>query len=581
MDPTTRAQGTELPAETVPDAGPRPAPSPDTMAEDPDPEATTNPELGDSIAAEAGGGSVPSRGRRWLSRIRSVVHLPRTRRGVVALLLVIGGLGSFFVVGAVQVVAWTETADFCGRCHTMGPELTAHANGPHSDVSCGECHVEPGVDGWVKAKINGTRQLIEIVLGTFPEPIPPPDHDALPPPSETCLRCHSLDRVGTVALVTRTQFTADVGNTRQFVGLLIRPSGGDQFNVDRSVHWHVLADVEFRADDESAQAVRWVGVTEKDGTVKEFIRQDEVRVTEDVRPDLERIKADSVVHQMDCITCHNRIGHPLPNPRRALDAALSGGEIDPELPYIKREGMRILWSTFVSDAGADAEIERLRDFYADRYPSVASTRAGAINGAIAELKTLYRLSATPIMKVTALTYPDNLGHTDFPGCFRCHDGGHFLVKDGAVTNVAIPASCDTCHTFPQIGSSIASLPLGVPPDTHDDRLWVFNHRLVAPDVDPGTNSCGECHARDYCSNCHKTGAVTVDHDEMLTNHAKAIRRSGNEACAYCHQPVYCARCHREPVLPGSAPTTGVLERPRGLRWTLIPTSARLLPRGDS
>jgi hypothetical protein len=82
---------------------------------------------------------------------------------------------------------------------------------------------------------------------------------------------------------------------------------------------------------------------------------------------------------------------------------------------------------------------------------------------------------------------------------------------------------------------------------------VFNHKLVAPDLDPGGNECGDCHARDYCENCHATGAVTVDHDTMATNHAAVIREQGNTACAYCHQPVYCARCHAEPVLPVTAP----------------------------
>ena len=568
MDATDRDQGSSRPAD------PSPAPHPDPAGESAaQPESAQDSAAQEDSAEDSAPPPAPA-GRRWLARGRSFLHLPRTRRGVAALLLVIGGLGSFLVVGAVQVVAWTETADFCGRCHTMGPELTAHANGPHADVTCGECHVEPGIQGWVKAKINGTRQLIEIVLGTFPEPIPPPDHDALPPPSKTCMTCHSLDRVGTAALITRTQFTPDVANTRQFVGLLIRPSGGDPFNVSRSVHWHVLVDVEYRADDQTQQAIRWVGVTQKDGTVKEFIRQDEVRLAEDVRPDLERIKAESPERPMDCITCHNRVGHPLPNPRRSLDVAMSGGLIDPELPYIKREGMRILWSTFASDAAADAEIDRLTSFYSLRYPSVAQAQAPQINSAIAELKVLYRLSATPVMKVTASTYPDNLGHTDFPGCFRCHDGGHYLVKDGAVTKQAIPSSCDTCHTFPQIGSRIASLPLGEPPSTHTDRLWVFNHRLVAKGVDPGTNDCGECHARDYCSNCHKTGAVTVDHDAMLTNHAKVIRATGNEACAYCHQPVYCARCHSEPVLPGSAPAanSGSGVRTPDVEWPLILTA---------
>ncbi len=58
---------------------------------------------------------------------------------------------------SVTVIQWTETANFCGRCHQMGPELAAYEAGPHRDVTCGECHVEPGVAGWVKAKLNGTR----------------------------------------------------------------------------------------------------------------------------------------------------------------------------------------------------------------------------------------------------------------------------------------------------------------------------------------------------------------------------------------------------------------------------------------
>ncbi|TAJ99605.1 MAG: hypothetical protein EPO36_11135 [Chloroflexota bacterium] len=538
------------------------------------------PPAAEDVAASAEAGFAPappplaapaqSRVRSLFARLRGFIHPPRTRSGMAALVLVLGAAGTFFVVGATSVIAWTETADFCGRCHTMGPELAAHAAGPHSDLTCGECHVGPGVEGWVKAKINGTRQLIEIVLGTFPEPIPPPDHDSLPPPSETCLRCHSLDRVGTADLLTRTQYTEDETNTRQFVGLMIRPGGGDVFDVDRSVHWHVLADVEFRSDDESSQAIRWVGVTREDGTVDEYIRQDEIRLAEDVGPDLERIKRETVTRPMDCISCHNRIGHPLPSPRKAIDQSLASGRIDPALPYIKREAMRLLWSDFPSDLAADAEIDRLRSFYELRYPSTAATQGAAIDDAIAELKVLYRLAASPEMRITATTYPDNLGHVDFPGCFRCHDGGHFLVEDGVATKTAIPSSCDTCHTFPQIGGAIASLPLGVPPDSHDDRVWVFNHRLVAEGVDPGTNSCGECHARDYCSNCHATGAVTVDHDQMLTNHAESIRQSGAQSCAYCHQPTYCARCHSEPVLPGGKPIGARLpEAPPGIDWPLI------------
>ena len=62
-------------------------------------------------------------------------------------------------------------------------------------------------------------------------------------------------------------------------------------------------------------------------------------------------------------------------------------------------------------------------------------------------------------------------------------------------------------------------------------------------VEPAGTDCGSCHQRQYCEDCHTTGAIKVTHDEMLYNHAKSIRVSGGRACAYCHQPVFCATCH--------------------------------------
>ena len=547
------------------------------------------PEQPGETAPSGGSGRLGRFGRpggfgrpRLLGRLRRLgarIRWPHSRRGIFALLLVLSGVGAAAAFTGGALIHWTETADFCGRCHQMGPELAAYEAGPHREVACAECHVEPGVAGWIKAKANGTKQLAQVILGLYPKPVPPPDHDNLPSPTDTCMRCHTVERFALAQLKTRTQYTEDESNTRQFVGLMIRPGGGDVFDVSRSVHWHVLADVEYVASDAGAQSIEWVRVTDEFGAAREFIAQDRIRVASDIGPDIDALLAGVEPSRMNCIDCHNRAGHPIPNPRQAVDRDLASGFLDPWLPYLKREAMRLLWAGFPDQETADREIDKLRDFYALRYPDEAEHRAISINQAVARLKVLYRSAATPEMRVTALTYPDNLGHTDFPGCFRCHDGGHFLARDGVVTTEIIPSSCDTCHTFPQIGRAVASLPLGEPPPTHDDSLFVFNHRDVALDVDPGGQSCGECHARDYCANCHDTGAVTVDHDEMLLNHAEVTRASGAEACAYCHQPVYCARCHTEPVLPGSQPfadgATGLLPPrrestgPPGLSWPLL------------
>ncbi len=37
-------------------------------------------------------------------------------------------------------------------------------------------------------------------------------------------------------------------------------------------------------------------------------------------------------------------------------------------------------------------------------------------------------------------YPNNIGHNDFPGCFRCHDEQH-ASADGR----KISQDCNSCH----------------------------------------------------------------------------------------------------------------------------------------
>ena len=558
------------------DVEPPDAPAPASGDEPPgagDPAAGTAPEVVDPPAAPAAE-STGHRPRHPFYLRGRRLRLPRSRAGLFALLLLLAGAGSVVAFTGVSMIQWTETADFCGRCHTMAPELKAYHLGSHRDVDCGECHVEPGVIGWVKSKIEGTRQLVSVVMATYPTPIEPPDHQRLPTTADTCQKCHSLNDRSFVALRADTQFQEDEPNTREFVGLMIRPSSGDAFDVQTSVHWHVLSTFTYTSPDTNSATIDYVTATRGDGSVVEYIAQDKVRVAEDVQPDIDLLRDAERNITLNCYDCHNRVGHDVDNPRQSLNYDLSVGTIDPSLPYIKREGMRILWSSFPDDEAADAEIDRLADFYRLNYPDVYATKGAQIATAQDHLKVLYRLSATPPMQVTAATYPNNIGHTDWPGCFRCHDGAHLKVVDGVATKETIPSTCSTCHTFPQIGPAVASLPLGEPPSTHtDDRLWVFNHKNVAISVDPGGQSCGECHARDYCVNCHATGAVSIDHDTMLTNHAAVIRESGTTACAYCHQPVQCARCHKEPVLPVTTPNShGPQEGARGelgLRWPLI------------
>lgn len=511
-----------------------------------------------------GGGERASIGARLRAVIRRRPRLPRlsfrSRRGRLIAFALVAGFGGAVAIGGVAAVEWTDTADFCGRCHTMGPELQGHELSPHRELGCAECHVEPGIEGWVKAKINGTRQLVELLTGTFPTPIPPPDHAALPSTTDTCQRCHDIapliENGGPVKLVLRTRYALDEDNTRQQVATVMRPSGLGTGTATRGIHWHIQVDVEYTSTDIRAQQIDLVRITAADGSQRTFISMGEVSDPTFVQPDIERLVAGEPTQRMDCISCHNRIGHRLPPVDEAVDDALDEGTIDKGLPFIKREAVVRLSAEYDSLAEADAAIDGLREFYATEYPNVARTRAAAINFAIDELKRIYPLVASPDLGVTGTTYPDNLGHVDSPGCFRCHDGGHYEIVGGAVTDKAIPSACSTCHTFPQIGDNTSAILIGERPVNHLEALWVFDHARDIASLDPAETTCGACHTPTYCENCHATNAVQVPHDDMVFNHADVTRRVGAQACAFCHQPTYCAQCHGDDEVlprPGSIP----------------------------
>src|SRR5262249_34414730 len=62
-----------------------------------------------------------------------------------------------------RAVEHMESVQFCAQtCHVMRPEFMAHELSPHAQVTCVECHVAPGFQGWVRSKMAGTRQLFEV-----------------------------------------------------------------------------------------------------------------------------------------------------------------------------------------------------------------------------------------------------------------------------------------------------------------------------------------------------------------------------------------------------------------------------------
>ncbi len=118
------------------------------------------------------------------------------------------------------------------------------------------------------------------------------------------------------------------------------------------------------------------------------------------------------------------------------------GRISPTLPFIKKKAVELLKAKYSNTAEASNKIPAaLAKYYQECYPAISSQRSGDISKAGAELAAIYNRNVAPDLKVTWGTYRNNLGHTDFPGCFRCHDGSHSTIDK----KMSITQDCNSCH----------------------------------------------------------------------------------------------------------------------------------------
>jgi len=408
---------------------------------------------------------------------------------VVAALLAWGGYQGFH---------YTESVKFCGEtCHVvMQPEYTAYQASPHAKVACVECHVGSGVDWYVKSKLSGLRQVYGVLTGDYDRPIPTPvEH--LRPARETCEECHWPQKFFGARVLQLPHVRYDETNTAEQIELVLKTGGGSIVKgSSNGIHWHMVVanKVEYVADDRHAQHIPWARVTHQDGSVEEYFAAGEKRSREEL--------LSKPPHVVDCMDCHNRPSHRYPKPDTAVDTAIFEGAIAKDLPWIKKVGVDALLGEYPTRAAARDGIRRtVKDFYAAQYPDVAVSRAAEVDRAIDALVTIRDRGVFPEMNVTWGTYPENIGHRFWPGCFRCHDGRH-VTREGKV----LESKCDgTCHTLPKrsVPTALGEAPTQVEEKWHPWELP--NHALSIP-AHEGV-LCHNCHAagqrpKRTCNDCH-------------------------------------------------------------------------------
>jgi hypothetical protein len=336
--------------------------------------------------------------------------------------LVIGGALTF------ETVHYMESNNFCGTaCHVMGPEHLAFQAGSHAQVKCVSCHIGEGAGNAIRAKLNGTRQLFLILTGGYSRPIPSPPH-ALKPAAETCENCHSRNHDYGERLWRRTSFN-DNGEKLQ-TALMLKLGGAEGKGI-HGAHMGKGLSVEYLAADEKRErilAVKW----SRDGKVEYY-----------ANPDYASGKAKAVFsRKMDCLDCHNRPAHEFLTPEREVDKLMASGALPQSLPLFRKAAIAALTADYPATS-ADAGIPaKLLGYYQQLQPGINFSQQAELKKAAAVLTALYQRNVFPAMNIRWGSYPQNIGHTDSPGCFRCHVEE---LKSTTTPGRTINQDCESCH----------------------------------------------------------------------------------------------------------------------------------------
>lgn len=424
---------------------------------------------------------------------------PRRRRTFLVFLCVAFAFLFITAFGSYRAYEYTESVTFCGQaCHNvMKPEFIAYNASAHAKIRCVECHVGGGAQAYVRSKFNGMHQLYGVITGHFNRPIDTPVRN-MREATETCQKCHWSEKYYGDQLRVFDHYEYDENNSLNQTRMLIKVGGGDpKGGPVGGIHWHmnIANEVTFIASDEKRQIIPWVRMKDQNGKIVDYISK-----TSDLSSQqIER----SEKRRMDCIDCHSRPAHNYLSPNQAVDQSLDAGTLDVSLPFLKAKAVETLSKPYNTNDEAVATIASdINDYYSTNYADVYSTKRESIAAAVSELQRIYQTYFFPEMKTDWKASPNNIGHYNVQGCFRCHDGQHFS-SDGKV----IRNECSICHvTLDQTfnGKTIAA------------KDGLFQHPVNLGDKN--TWQCAACHKGDrtfkhplnlgdlskfQCAECHK------------------------------------------------------------------------------
>ena len=425
------------------------------------------------------------------------VNAPRWRK--ILPYAVLGFLTLIALVAGTYGWNYTNSPSFCADgCHTMPPQGVTYYQSPHANILCTECHIGRAFVGTqLSRKTQDVREIIAMATSSYEYPI---RATRLFPSRQTCEQCHLPEKFSDDSLRTITHFANNQENTETKTYLVMKTGGGtEREGLGLGIHWHVANEIEYYSDDGMQQSIPYVRVHNADGTVTEYV---------DIESGFDLASADEEnFSRMDCITCHNRIAHEFRSPTAAVDDYMARGLISSEIPDIHMNGVHVLHEEYEDQETGLEAIAALEARYQDEYSEFYADNTALVQEAVAALQEIYTTIVFHDQEVNWGTHPNNIGHMDSPGCFRCHDGKHLNEQEEAIR-----LECNVCHSIPVVVDKddfVTNIEIshGIEPESHLNANWISLHNQVFD------QTCSNCHTVEdpggtsntsFCSNsaCH-------------------------------------------------------------------------------
>ncbi len=368
------------------------------------------------------------------------------KRIKIATLLIIGLVGLALSVNI--GVSATSTSSFCSSCHMMTPQALTWEASSHSGIECKDCHIPPGFENTINAKIDGLKELYYTVTNTYGDPI----RMYGPIPDEACLKCHNMNNRDVTA---SGDIIIDHGIHREEAVLCVTCHDG----------------------------VAHGKVSERDITYKtDYSRWDEAVAS--------RVMADTAytVPQMDtCMDCHELRRAPL-TCETCHETGMFPESHEDELFADKLHGSLALedYSSCSSCHSymSKTSVEQIKPFgYYQQFLNIEKSQVGKTVQKYAKADTTCvdchsERPDTHIERNYAVSHGD-WARDNKDGCLTCHDN-----KATQGSDPVNPVTCSSCH-----------------PSGHKSN-WQRGHNPRITEDTKINQTCFDCHVETTCSSCH-------------------------------------------------------------------------------